>query len=842
VPLISFPSKPNSKYIIMETPEKASKPKRLAIGSYQTALCLIPHATLCRDIDRLRALYDKGYGKWPPHINIIYPFVAIEDLPEAVDLVRSNLVRFGRESGNGKIHLRLEKSGHFSHRHSDTIYIAPGDDGCSQRLEQLRSAILEDFDQHDELYHPHLTIGQSQVKDTSFRDYLLAKAALLLPIDLRVEELVVLVRERMHGQDNSLSQMKTWDTVSLFNDAPIKPKRSGNSQEKYQTEGELTDEEEMQSYGRHQTITSPLLESLQISTDSPGARKASTTQQGVTYQFSPSAAIWEPVPISPAMSGKEEMPPALVVSSYNVLVDSIHPPVRDRYALLLRALLSESAVADVLVLQEVSDDFLSYLLGQTVIRSHYPFTTHGPPDQQGIGPLTSLRNIVVLSRWSFGWEWIPFDRRHKGAVVLMFNTTGKSKDAKSVPLIVAGVHLTSGLTDSAVAAKKSQLQLLIDHLSREYAENPWVITGDFNVTTSAFTIEAALKNKSISQQTANILSSFGTMLSNARLSDSWLIARTEIGETLRPSQYQTDFDNLNEGEQGATFDPTTNALAAEARGWGSNHRPQRYDRILFKGQDFLGVTGFNMFGFPEESDSEKGDGNMEGREAAAQYGSDHWGIRATLKINSNFEERELEVVGALSTLLQPRKAPSSLSDVASLKECLGKLSTIPSDDEINKRKEAFALVKNVLQQSPIQEICETADNKKSIISMVVVPVGSYGLGVWSTSSDIDCLCIGSISAKTFFALAVQRFMKVADLGVRILRQVKASSGTMLELDIRGMKFDLQYCPATRIAERFVQFAHTIPHNVYRRKLTEVLMLKISQMARGDTTSSLRSIV
>jgi poly(A) polymerase Pap1 len=88
--------------------------------------------------------------------------------------------------------------------------------------------------------------------------------------------------------------------------------------------------------------------------------------------------------------------------------------------------------------------------------------------------------------------------------------------------------------------------------------------------------------------------------------------------------------------------------------------------------------------------------------------------------------------------------------------------------------------------------------------MVVVPVGSYGLGVWSTSSDIDCLCVGSISAKTFFSLASQKLRKAADLGIRILRRVKANSGTMLELDVRGIKLDLQYCPATKIAERYVQ--------------------------------------
>jgi hypothetical protein len=271
------------------------------------------------------------------------------------------------------------------------------------------------------------------------------------------------------------------------------------------------------------------------------------------------------------------------------------------------------------------------------------------------------------------------------------------------------------------------------------------------------------------------------------------------------TQGQKDSEDPYEGEQGATFDPVENPLAAEAGARGSNNRPQRYDRILVKGEDFLRVNAFNMFGFPGKSGSEAGDGGIGDQDAEPHCGSDHWGIRAALRIDPNSGTGELEDIDVQLAPLQLRKASSNLSDIAVLKSCLAELSMFPSDEEINKRKEAFALLKSIMQQSPVQQYGDT-DNKRSITSMVVVPVGSYGLGVWSTSSDIDCLCIGSISAKTFFALASQRLRKATDLGIRILRKVKATSGTMLELDVRGIKFDLQYCPATRVAERYVQLA------------------------------------
>jgi hypothetical protein len=73
--------------------------------------------------------------------------------------------------------------------------------------------------------------------------------------------------------------------------------------------------------------------------------------------------------------------------------------------------------------------------------------------------------------------------------------------------------------------------------------------------------------------------------------------------------------------------------------------------------------------------------------------------------------------------------------------------------------------------------------------------------VWTYGSDIDCLCIGTISSKTFFKLALQRLLKAHDQGVRILRNVEANTGTMLELSVSGVAMDLQYCPAANVVER-----------------------------------------
>src|SRR5207247_1213129 len=79
-----------------------------------------------------------------------------------------------------------------------------------------------------------------------------------------------------------------------------------------------------------------------------------------------------------------------------------------------------------------------------------------------------------------------------------------------------------------------------------------------------------------------------------------------------------------------------------------------------------------------------------------------------------------------------------------------------------------------------------------------------GLGVWTPSSDLDCLYIGHASSRTFFALAAQRLRRAAAAGeaVRTLRRVEARTGTMLELEVEGVRVDLQYCAAPGVAARW----------------------------------------
>ena len=475
-----------------------------------------------------------------------------------------------------------------------------------------------------------------------------------------------------------------------------------------------------------------------------------------------------------------------------MLVGYTYPPEQERYAVLIRNIMHEAALADILVLQEVSDPFLSRLLGDRNARQRYPYTSHAPSNQSDIGPLGSMRNIVVRSNRPFTWEWLSFQRRHKGAVVISLQTIGRRKGSNFLPVIITAVHLTCGLSNSSVAAEKSQLQSLLKHLAQHYSQHPWLVAGDFNLTTSAFTIDTALKAKSISQQAVATLSDIEVMLLDACLIDTWYAARVKSGAAVAAPWLEQEIVPVYAGEEGATFDPLNNPPAAETLGGSPNSRPQRYDRILLRDAELLKVANFGRFGFSEQYDDDT--------DVLSICGSDHWGIRASFLVQDDeFNEQDEAAQNRLRYDLKLQKATSSISSVADLESFLVNTGMFPTEHESRTRREAFTLLENVLQRTPSQG-SSTSENFTSHVIIKVVPVGSYALGVWNVSSDINVLCVGNISPTTFFKLATQKLRRAAGRNIRIVRRVAAASGKMLEIEVRGIKVELHYCAATRVLE------------------------------------------
>jgi hypothetical protein len=105
----------------MAANNEVSKLGPIPINSHDTALCVIPPHMACGDIDRLRELYDKAYGKWPAHVNLIYPFVSPANLPRAQEQIKAYLD--GNLDSSKPQTVELAEAGLFKHRNNSTIFL-----------------------------------------------------------------------------------------------------------------------------------------------------------------------------------------------------------------------------------------------------------------------------------------------------------------------------------------------------------------------------------------------------------------------------------------------------------------------------------------------------------------------------------------------------------------------------------------------------------------------------------------------------------------------------------------------------------------------------------------------
>jgi len=758
--------------IMADISSQNSAQKSFSLNSYQTALAVIPPRHLWNRIDRLRSVYDAAYLKWPPHINVIYPFVRPESLDEAVVQISKALscyvpLRVGDEDDSDddtppSLWFHLNKVGVFRHkgRGNNTIYLCDDNQKHIDGLSHLRREILSVLGKNDDRYTPHMTIAQSEgdVRSAQHK-FLFEKVGLVPAVEWRAPELCVLVRERLEGGDGNTTRMRLWGTIGL--DGTV---------QKEQVPQEFYDESEEPS--KNSAAKNELLTSL-------------------PYFFNDDFNVWlsfRPDLVSP--DGPSEVSRSrLTVSSYNVMAEFEWPPSESRYPLLVKNILHPEAEADVLVLQEVTDAFLSYLLASQDLRDAYPYCSHGPPRQDDVDPLPSHLNIVVLSKVPFSWEYVSLSSKHKSALVATFRHVGRRvSEDKILPIVLAALHLSRGLTDAAVASRKEDIHQLLRYVASAYPGHPTILAGDTNIWTSADAINEALKSKNITDTTAATLAELADIFAEHGLNDAWETYHERIGSS--------------GDEDGATWNPNTNKAAAVNGAANGNLCPQRFDRIFVRGEGLLKVEKFNKFGFITEP-AENGD---------EQFASDHWGVRAVLEVNERSTRRvELsEEISKLVVPVEPAQAPQPLSQPGSVEKALIQLGVIPSQEEEATRKQAVDLLRNTITDVIASTVPSGLSRFQAPI--VIVPVGSYGLGVWTSSSDLDILCIGPFSTQTFFALVTRALRKVPPQDIKIIRRVRANTGTMLELEIHGIKTDLQYCPATTIAERWGDVLRTAPND------------------------------
>lgn len=763
--------------------------------------------------------------------------MAPEYIPNVVENIQQYLVNGrGEEEAIAGLEINLNTAGIFKQKDSATIYIAQEarkNNPEKHGLVELRRGLLKLFTTSkvkNRPYVPHLTIGQTAL-DEEVMMGLLGKAEKLVAnadggIHFNAYRLVVLQRGAARSGMRIVSEI-------VLNQNNNK----GNILQE--------DADNSETVAMEQEVPRNL---------------------GLNPVYVYSAAAGSYIPYTPRGNTHPKVH-ELTLATYNIFAESAIPtePATSRYPSLLSAILSTTA--SVINLQEVTDDFLQFLLSQPEIQKRFPYSTHS----LSYGILPSWRNCVTLSIYPLGdekgmWEFVDLGRRHKGAVIveLCVRESGtrivagdgsegeKLEGYKTKKLVIANVHLTCGISDGSTAAKVTQLRLLTSYfllrpVPKSCTEN-WAVCGDFNIPTSLATIQNSFTSKQISLETYQLLHRGEDENQKGLIPKIWKDTydqthslydfadvddvKFDIGRTNTVSG-NTGADNsiaLGPGEFGATFNPFTNQLAAEGVKWGANPRPQRYDRILvarsvgFNARNWLEVKRTGRFG-------------LEG-------GSDHWGLYAEFTIHdaeTGHTELQTTKLGQKKWLEVGPKVPAEANMTnKTLEKYLYESGMLPSQHDYSIREEAKEVLTLILtaESQPKQErhfaavvdpltlnhrlhtpsdghseLLEhhhdvdsiptnplllqsqrTGVPEKQAVKIIVQPVGSYYMNLFTPSSDLDMLCASNISPRIFWVLVKQRIRRhnrtLSKAGrkagrVRIIRTVEAQSGTMMEMEYIG---------------------------------------------------------
>lgn len=413
----------------------ASSSFRFELSSTQTTLAILLPYSLSADIDALRSVHDKAFHKWPPHFNIIYPFVAPEQLEQALDILRQRLRTFPEQ-------LKIDVDGvdSFRHRNNAIVFMKP-DDRSMERLTRLRSKLVESLGRSegegtiDGEFKPHLTIGQASLQGHAL-DALLDKARRLQAISWEATTLAVL-RRKSSGEMEAVAELPLGSTA--LEKGRIQTRSSIDWRACYRCK---PDGGRDFCYDGYQSFV-----------DTPASVQIST---------------WNLMSEPFASSFDERLP---------LMVDEIK-----------RVTASSKAYLKVLCLQEVNEEILSMLLSDRYISSVYPYSTHRPSSV-----LPSERNLLVLASAPFRQHTIYFAETHKTALAVLFDDL----DLAIINVhLTSGLTEEAIMIKSGQLEKLGEVLRSVAEYNQEIDS---VLVGDFNIATSSVSIQAALNQNTISE-------------------------------------------------------------------------------------------------------------------------------------------------------------------------------------------------------------------------------------------------------------------------------------------------------------------------------------------------------
>lgn len=139
--------------------KQAQPTKKQQLASTSTtnsACCILPPEELWPQIQQIRKQYDKSYEKWPPHINLLWPFVSKDQFYQASQALQAKMNNMPSFS------IILDTFTYFED--SKYLFLVPS---SSKELQALHKVIVESFPDlaqeqtlREGAYYPHMTVGQ----------------------------------------------------------------------------------------------------------------------------------------------------------------------------------------------------------------------------------------------------------------------------------------------------------------------------------------------------------------------------------------------------------------------------------------------------------------------------------------------------------------------------------------------------------------------------------------------------------------------------------------------------------------------------------------------------------
>ncbi|KAF3934553.1 hypothetical protein ABW19_dt0209031 [Dactylella cylindrospora] len=503
--------------------------------SPDSALAVVLPESCVDVVQPFRSVYDAAALKWPPHLNLFYPFVNADFLGPASEFIDDQLKAFWKSP----VYIRFGYVEVFAGgKKRPSFLVLRPDKKSEQELQRIYTHLCGMFpDVAKDVkrpFKPHLTIGQVYRGNEGKLKSLKTKLEILCRRIGRVK-LGLATMRRLEGK---MRYVRSWDIEEY--DVHLSPEC---------VPGTITK--------RDTWTPSPLFDNNKIAIADDSEDEA-----------------W--VKMDPKLEIERTPGRSFTLSSFNVFFDYDNiEGSDDRWWVVCKKILTLKSA--IICLQEVSDALFEVIREDEDIRLKYPYISHSPDR-----PLLRHQNCVILSSIPFTWEELASTQQGRSIGFAKFEQLGyytiKQAEAKIEvaggedeaeeptkvwnPLIVCNVHLPAYLMDETIKIRSSYTEDLKAHLTKYYPSNPVLVVGDTNIPNDEI-IEYAVKHKIIEASSG---AQYAQLFPETEYLDAWKIA--------------------GEGLDGSTFDPTNNPLAHSSSQSGSSVpvQPQRYDRVYLRKQ------------------------------------------------------------------------------------------------------------------------------------------------------------------------------------------------------------------------------------------------------------------